>query len=86
MKNLIITLVRSYQKFLAPMKRSKCSFVPTCSNYTVESLKNYGAVKGSILGVWRVLRCNPFNRAYHDPPTNWGKKLHFKKLKNQTEN
>ena len=60
------------------MKRSKCTFVPTCSNYTVESLREYGAFKGSVLGAWRVLRCNPFNKAYHDPPANWGDKLHFK--------
>ncbi|MBN2789568.1 MAG: membrane protein insertion efficiency factor YidD [Candidatus Delongbacteria bacterium] len=81
MKNLIITLVRLYQKFLAPIKRSKCTFVPTCSNYTIESIEDYGAVKGAILGLWRVIRCNPFNRTYHDPPANWEKKLHLKKIK-----
>ncbi|NOR44974.1 MAG: membrane protein insertion efficiency factor YidD [Candidatus Delongbacteria bacterium] len=81
MKSLIITLIRLYQKLISPMKRSKCSFVPTCSNYAVESVENYGAIKGSMLSVWRIVRCNPFNRAYHDPPTNWGKKLHLKKIK-----
>jgi len=53
--------------------------VPSCSEYSVESLSRYGVIKGILLGSWRILRCNPLNRGYLDPPENWAQKLHFEK-------
>lgn len=49
------------------MSPGKCRFVPTCSNYTIEAVKKYGGIKGTILGIKRVLKCNPFNPGGYDP-------------------
>lgn len=77
--NLLIFAIRIYQRVLSPLKISKCPFLPTCSEYAVNSLEQYGAFRGIILTVWRVLRCNPFNHGYVDPPMNWAQKFKFKK-------
>jgi hypothetical protein len=53
--------VRLYQRYISPLKPATCRFYPTCSCYTLEALKRHGAIKGSLLGIWRILRCNPFN-------------------------
>lgn len=82
-KNLLLLLVKFYQVYLSPLKLSKCPFQPTCSSYMYSSLKEYGVLKGLVLGVWRILRCNPFNKGYYDPPVYWGSKLQFKPIKKQ---
>lgn len=79
MKNLLISSVIFYQKAISPLKRNKCPFEPSCSEYAVLSLKDYGTVKGSILGAWRILRCNPFNKGFFDPPGFWAAKFKFNK-------
>ena len=43
------------------MKRTKCPYYPSCSQYGLEAIQKYGAVKGSMLAAWRILRCNPFS-------------------------
>ena len=63
LKRMILACIRFYQKFLSPMKaRSTCNFYPTCSQYAVEAIEKYGALRGGLMAVWRILRCNPFNR------------------------
>jgi len=49
------------------MKPPSCRFTPTCSNYAVEALERFGIFKGLLLSVWRILRCNPFNKGGEDP-------------------
>jgi putative membrane protein insertion efficiency factor len=44
-----------------------CKFHPSCSSYTVDALRKYGCIIGSIKGIWRILRCNPWSRGGHDP-------------------
>jgi putative membrane protein insertion efficiency factor len=44
-----------------------CRFYPTCSQYAIEAIERYGAFKGSIMAVKRILRCNPFNKGGYDP-------------------
>ncbi|MBN2135062.1 MAG: membrane protein insertion efficiency factor YidD [Acidobacteria bacterium] len=44
-----------------------CIFEPTCSRYTEEAINVHGVIKGSLMGVWRILRCNPWNRGGYDP-------------------
>ena len=61
MKELLIRLIRLYQKYLSPMKSTKCPYWPSCSAYAVEALEKHGALKGSVYAAWRVLRCNPFS-------------------------
>ena len=67
MKHVLIFFVRLYQKTLSPLTGPHCRFTPTCSQYAVEALQKHGALKGSILAIWRILRCNPFGKAGYDP-------------------
>ena len=67
MKNILIYLIRLYQKYLSPLKRTRCPYYPTCSCYGLEAVKKYGAVKGSALAAWRIMRCNPFSKGGYDP-------------------
>nr|WP_275952133.1 membrane protein insertion efficiency factor YidD [Mordavella massiliensis] len=64
----MIGMVKIYQKYLSPLKgHSTCIYFPTCSQYAVEAIEKYGALKGGLLAVWRILRCNPFAKGGYDP-------------------
>ena len=67
MKYIIIKIIKIYQSI--PINTHyKCRFYPTCSNYMIEALEEYGLFKGLYLGIKRILRCNPFNKHYgYDP-------------------
>ncbi|MBI1933381.1 MAG: membrane protein insertion efficiency factor YidD [Ignavibacteriales bacterium] len=67
MRKAFIFLIRLYQKVISPMFPPSCRFYPTCSNYAIDSLNKYGVLKGGIKSVWRILRCNPFNKGGYDP-------------------
>ncbi|MBM6949150.1 membrane protein insertion efficiency factor YidD [Mordavella massiliensis] len=68
MKKILIGMVKIYQKYLSPLKgHSTCIYFPTCSQYAVEAIEKYGALKGGLLAVWRILRCNPFAKGGYDP-------------------
>ncbi|MBR2108900.1 MAG: membrane protein insertion efficiency factor YidD [Ruminococcus sp.] len=67
MKNLLIRFIKFYQKNISANTSSKCKYFPTCSNYAVEALQIHGVFKGTLLAIWRVLRCNPFSRGGYDP-------------------
>lgn len=72
MKNLIkkamIFLIRTYQLTLSPrFSHGSCRFTPTCSQYAIEAIEIYGIFKGSLMAIWRILRCNPFNKGGWDP-------------------
>ena len=67
MKNILIAMIRFYQKFLSPLKHTRCPYTPTCSQYGLEAIQKYGAFKGSLLAGWRILRCNPFSKGGYDP-------------------
>ncbi len=61
MKSLFVWLTKLYQKYISPLKPPCCRYYPTCSAYAVEAFKKHGAIKGLILAVWRLLRCNPWS-------------------------
>ena len=69
MKKILISLIKSYQKIPGPW-HDACKFQPTCSNYAIEAIELHGAFKGSLLTLWRILRCNPFSKGGIDlvPP------------------
>jgi len=67
MKKMLILGIRSYRKYISPLKRPCCIFYPTCSQYTLEAIEKYGAIKGSIMGIKRILRCHPYNKGGFDP-------------------
>lgn len=63
----LMGLVRGYRLLLKPWLGNACRFEPTCSAYTLEALERHGAVRGSVLGGWRLLRCQPWCDGGHDP-------------------
>ena len=68
MKRILIALVRFYRKNISPYKGgTTCRFVPTCSQYALEALEKYGAAKGSLLAIRRILRCHPMSKGGYDP-------------------
>ena len=64
---LLVALIRLYKRFLSPLLPPSCRFTPSCSRYTVEAIQKHGALRGCLLGAWRILRCNPFGKGGHDP-------------------
>ncbi len=61
MKYIFILLVKFYKKCISPLKAPCCKYYPSCSSYALEAFEKHGAVKGLILAVWRILRCNPWS-------------------------
>jgi putative membrane protein insertion efficiency factor len=60
-------LLRAYKRVISPLLPASCRYVPTCSEYAAEALARHGLLRGTALGLWRLLRCNPFSRAGYDP-------------------
>ncbi|MEA4992325.1 MAG: membrane protein insertion efficiency factor YidD [Oscillibacter sp.] len=67
MKRILLALVRFYRRAISPLRPPCCRFYPTCSQYALEAIEKYGALKGGYLALRRVLRCNPFHRGGYDP-------------------
>ena len=70
MKKICIYLIEFYQKNISTFLESKnirCKFYPTCSEYTKQAIRKYGSLKGGILGIIRIFRCNPFSKGGYDP-------------------
>jgi putative membrane protein insertion efficiency factor len=65
---VLIALVRMYQICISPMFGPMCRYTPTCSSYFIQAVEKYGAVRGSLKGLWRICRCHPFCKGGHDPP------------------
>lgn len=65
---ILIALVRVYQWTLSPLIGRQCRFQPTCSNYFIGAVEKYGAIRGSLKGIWRICRCNPYCQGGDDPP------------------
>lgn len=66
MKYILIGGIKIYQ-MLPFRSHEKCKFIPTCSNYGIEAIKTYGSIKGTILTIKRIIRCNPFSKGGFDP-------------------
>ena len=64
---LVTAPVRLYQRVISPALPRRCKYEPTCSAYAVEAFRTHGVVRGSILAIWRLMRCNPFSHGGHDP-------------------
>ena len=70
MKQILIKLINIYQKYISNWFETKnihCKFYPTCSEYTKQAIQKYGAIKGTIKGIKRILRCNPFSKGGYEP-------------------
>ena len=61
MKRLLLALIRGYRKYISPARPPCCRFIPTCSAYALEAVEKYGAWKGGLLALRRLLKCHPFH-------------------------
>ena len=61
MKGFMLACIRFYRKNISPMRPPCCRFIPTCSQYALEAIEKYGALKGGWLALRRILRCHPFH-------------------------
>ncbi|MBO5364974.1 MAG: membrane protein insertion efficiency factor YidD [Clostridia bacterium] len=68
MKRLLISVIHGYQRWVSPLKKPCCRFYPTCSQYAILAIQKYGALRGSLKAIWRILRCNPWNPGGVDYP------------------
>ena len=59
MKRVLLWLIRFYRSAISPRKPGMCKYIPTCSQYGLEAIERFGAIKGGALTLWRILRCNP---------------------------
>ena len=66
-KRIMLRMIRLYRSGISPMHRPCCRFIPTCSQYALEAIEKYGAVKGGFLALRRILRCNPLCKGGYDP-------------------
>lgn len=67
MKQLLIWLIQGYRLFISPLFPPRCRFYPTCSAYSLEAIKRYGALRGAILSTQRLCRCHPWHEGGYDP-------------------
>jgi uncharacterized protein len=67
MKFLVIDFLQLYKTWLSPFLPPSCRFTPSCSSYAMEAVEKYGVIRGSFMGVWRILRCQPLCKGGHDP-------------------
>jgi uncharacterized protein len=69
-KTLVLAVLRGYKWLISPLFPPACRYVPTCSEYAMEAVENFGAIRGSLFAGWRLLRCHPFARGGYDPVIN----------------
>ena len=66
-RSLLIAGVKGYQTLLSPLLPRRCKYYPSCSQYAIDAVREFGAARGMVLAVWRLLRCNPLSYGGYDP-------------------
>ncbi len=66
-KRALLALIRFYRRQISPATPPSCRFIPTCSEYALEAVQKYGALKGGYLAVRRILKCHPLHKGGYDP-------------------
>ena len=67
MKKILIAAIKFYRRHISPAMAPRCRFQPTCSEYALQAIENYGALKGGFLAIRRILRCHPLCPGGYDP-------------------
>jgi putative membrane protein insertion efficiency factor len=66
-RTVVLAPIVVYRRVLSPALPQRCKYEPTCSRYAVDAIREYGILRGLVLGVWRLLRCNPWSHGGYDP-------------------
>jgi putative membrane protein insertion efficiency factor len=66
-REVVVAPIRAYQLVVSPLLRPRCRYAPSCSDYAVGAIREYGVARGLVLAGWRLLRCNPFSHGGIDP-------------------
>lgn len=61
-RKILVAIIELYQKYISPLMGKHCKYYPTCSEYTRQAVDKYGIIRGSLLGIIRILKCNPFSK------------------------
>ena len=68
MKQALLFLLKMYKRHISPgLPQNRCKYLPTCSEYAYGAIEKHGVLRGSLLAIWRLLRCNPFSKGGYDP-------------------
>lgn len=67
MKNIMLKSIHLYRKYISPMRPPTCIYIPSCSQYAIDAINKYGAIKGGFLAIKRIFRCHPFAKGGYDP-------------------
>ncbi|MFW9604548.1 MAG: membrane protein insertion efficiency factor YidD [Trichlorobacter sp.] len=67
LSRVLITCIRCYQLCISPFLPGVCRFYPSCSSYSIESIRRYGAIKGGAMAAYRIVRCHPWHPGGYDP-------------------
>ena len=70
LRQAAIAPIRVYQRLISPAFGSRCRYYPSCSEYAAQAIGRFGILRGLVLAVWRLLRCNPWSHGGFDPPEN----------------
>ena len=66
-RSLFALPITLYRRLISPGLPARCKYHPSCSEYAVEAIRRYGVLRGAVLAVWRILRCNPWSHGGYDP-------------------
>ena len=66
-REAVVAPIRAYQRVLSPLLRPRCRYAPSCSDYAIQAVRDYGILRGLVLAAWRLLRCNPLSPGGLDP-------------------
>jgi putative membrane protein insertion efficiency factor len=66
-RRVVIFPIALYRSFLAPLIAPRCKYEPSCSNYAIQAISEFGILRGVVLAGWRVMRCNPWSHGGYDP-------------------
>ena len=67
LRAIALAPIRFYMRFISPLTPRHCKYLPTCSEYAVDAVRDYGVLRGFVLAGWRLLRCNPWSHGGYDP-------------------
>jgi putative membrane protein insertion efficiency factor len=66
-RDVVVSILRLYKRFISPLLPPACRFHPTCSEYAMQAVSTHGILRGSLMALWRLARCHPFSKGGFDP-------------------